>query len=77
MSSRIEMSGFAIGIARSALRTTAGDLVQIGELSSGGSYVARQEREPLSRLAAERFRVIREGKGAVQVRSPQHVDRCR
>lgn len=37
------MSGFAIGIARSDLRTTAGDLVQIGELSSGGSYVARQK----------------------------------
>jgi hypothetical protein len=33
------------------------------------------KRETLSELAAKRFHVVHEGKGAAQVKSPQHVDR--
>lgn len=78
------------------IRATAGDLVQLGEVRSGGSYLSQSDlrihfglanhtsldkaeilwpdgsRETLTHLAADRYYTIREGKGIVAVKLPEH-----
>jgi hypothetical protein len=79
------------------IRATAGDLVQLGEVLSGGSYLSQNDlrihfglgnrervdqaevlwpdgmKETLTNLAADRFYVVREGKGIVSSKPPEHV----
>jgi enediyne biosynthesis protein E4 len=81
------------------IRAKAGDLVQLGEVISGGSYLSQNDlrihfglgthdrldqaeiqwpdgtRETLANLAADRFYVVREGKGIVATRKPEQVSR--
>jgi hypothetical protein len=78
------------------IRATAGDLVQLGEVVSGGSYLSQNDlrihfgmgsherldraevlwpdgtRELLTNLAADRFYMVREGKGVVSSKLPEH-----
>jgi hypothetical protein len=78
------------------VRVTAGDLQQLGEVISGGSYLSQSDlrlhfglgshdavdqaqiqwpdgaRETLTHLAADRFYVVREGKGIVSSKLPEH-----
>jgi hypothetical protein len=78
------------------LRVTTGDLVQLGEVLSGGSYLSQKDLrlhfglgsyevidqadvlwpdgkiESLTHLAADKFYVVREGKGVVASKSPEH-----
>jgi hypothetical protein len=77
------------------VRTTAGELVQMGEVLSGGSYLSQHDlrihfglgshasvdqaevlwpdgkREALTKLAADRFYVVREGQGIVSSHGPE------
>jgi hypothetical protein len=78
------------------VRVTAGDLVQLGELISGGGYLSQNDlrlhfglgsheiidqaevlwpdgkKETLTRLAADRFYVVREGQGVISSKPPEH-----
>jgi enediyne biosynthesis protein E4 len=78
------------------VRASAGDLVQLGEVVSGGSYLSQNDLrlhfglgdhdhldraeilwpdgkpESLAHLTADRYYVVREGKGVVSASQPQH-----
>ena len=78
------------------VRVVAGDLVQLGEVISGGSYLSQNDlrlhfglgshenldqvdvvwpdgkKEILTRMAADRFYVVREGQGVISSRPPEH-----
>ena len=78
------------------VRTTAGGLVQVGEVLSGGSYLSQHDlrihfglakherveraeilwpngaKEMLTNLDADRFYVLREGRGVVSKKAPEH-----
>lgn len=78
------------------VRVIAGDLTQLGEVISGGSYLSQNDlrlhfglgshesvdqaevlwpdgrKESLTRLAADRFYVVREGHGIVSSKVPDH-----
>jgi len=77
------------------VKAAAGDLVQVGEVLSGGSYLSQHDlrihfglgshervdraevlwpngtKETLTNLAADRFYVVREGKGIVSSKAPE------
>jgi hypothetical protein len=81
------------------VRATAGDLVQSGEVVSGGSYLSQHDlrihfglgnhdrierveilwpngtKEILTNLSANRFYVVREGKGVVSSKPAEHAVR--
>ena len=81
------------------VRATAGDLVQLGEVRSGGSYLSQNDlrlhfglgshtrldkaevlwpdgtKQILTNLAADRFYVVREGKGVISSMPPQRAQR--
>jgi hypothetical protein len=78
------------------VRATAGDLIQLGEVISGGSYLSQHDlrihfglgehstvnrvevlwpdgkKELLTNVAADRFYVVREGKGVVSSKPAEH-----
>ena len=78
------------------VRATAGELVQVGEVVSGGSYLSQHDlrihfglgnhdrveraeilwpngsKETVTNLAADRFYVVREGRGVVSIKAPEH-----
>jgi hypothetical protein len=78
------------------VRATAGDLVQLGEVFSGASYLSQHDlrihfglgshdrldraeilwpdgtRELLTNLAVDRYYFVREGKGVVSNKMPEH-----
>jgi len=78
------------------VRVTAGDLVQLSEVMSGGSYLSQNDlrlhfglgshesldqvdvlwpdgkKETLTRMAADRFYVVREGQGVISSKPPEH-----
>ncbi len=78
------------------VRVTSGDLVQVGEVVSGGSYLSQHDlrihfglgnhdrveraeilwpngsKETLTNLAADRFYVVREGRGVASIKAPEH-----
>jgi len=79
------------------VRASAGNLVQLGEVVSGGSYLSQNDlrihfglgdhdhldradilwpdgkQESLANLAADRYYVVREGKGIISASQPQHL----
>jgi hypothetical protein len=78
------------------IRATAGDLVQLGEVVSGGSYLSQNDlrihfglgsheridraevwwpdgtKELLTNLTADQFYGLREGRGVVSSKLPEH-----